>query len=101
MVLGLTRSSHEHCVDFQNISVLQEIRHSFNFSLNQHLCSPKVSPCGAIFDSVLPVNKAYYGSPPKTLKLTPPELLRYAGWPSKILSFYECINEVSKLCISI
>jgi len=42
-------------------------------------CSPKVSPGGAIFNSVLAANIAYYGSLPKTLNLTPPELMRKAG----------------------
>jgi hypothetical protein len=32
----LARISHEHHVDFQNISIFQEVRYSFNFSLNQH-----------------------------------------------------------------
>jgi hypothetical protein len=42
-------------------------------------CSPKVSPGGAIFYSVLAANIIYYGSLPKTLNLSPPELMRYAG----------------------
>ncbi len=42
-------------------------------------CSPKVSPCDAIFFSILAVNIANYGSLPKTLNLTPPKLMRNAG----------------------
>jgi hypothetical protein len=42
-------------------------------------CSPKVNPGGAIFGSILPVNIAYYSSLSKTLKLTPPELMRNTG----------------------
>jgi hypothetical protein len=42
-------------------------------------CSPKVSPDDVIFCSVLAANIAYYGSLPKTLNLTPPELMRNAG----------------------
>ncbi len=33
-------------------------------------CSPKVSPCGIIYGSVLP----------ETLDMTPPELIRTTGW---------------------
>jgi len=40
---------------------------------------PKVSPCGAIFNIVLAVNIAYYGQLPKTLNLTPPELMNNPG----------------------
>jgi hypothetical protein len=43
----LTRISHEHCVAFQNISVFQEVRLCFNFSLNQHNVH-QISPCGLI-----------------------------------------------------
>jgi len=50
-------------------------------------CSPKVSPCGAIFRSILPVNIAYYSSLPKTLKPTPPELVRNTG---QVSSAYGC-----------
>jgi hypothetical protein len=42
-------------------------------------CSPKVSPGGAIFRSILAANIDYYGSLPKTLNLTPPELMRNPG----------------------
>jgi hypothetical protein len=42
-------------------------------------CSPKVSQGDAIFFSILAANIAYYGSLPKTLNLTPPELMRNAG----------------------
>jgi len=43
------------------------------------MCSPKVSPCGVIFFSILAANIAYYGSLPKTLNMTPPELMRNSG----------------------
>jgi hypothetical protein len=33
---ALTRISHEHCVDFQNITIFQEIRHCCNLFLNLH-----------------------------------------------------------------
>jgi hypothetical protein len=39
----------------------------------------KVSPGAAIFCSVLAANIDYYGSLPKTLNLTSPELMRNAG----------------------
>jgi hypothetical protein len=51
----------------------------FQFFSKSTQCSPKVNPCGAIFGSILPVNIAYYSSLPKTLKLTPPELMKNAG----------------------
>jgi hypothetical protein len=47
-------------------------------------CSPKVSPGSAIFNSVLAVNIAYYGSLPKTLNLTPPELMKNPGGQTQI-----------------
>jgi hypothetical protein len=43
-------------------------------------CSPKVSPGDAIFFSILAANITYYGLLPKTLNLTPPELMKNAGW---------------------
>jgi hypothetical protein len=42
-------------------------------------CSPEVSPCGAIFRSILAANIANYGQLPKTLNMTPPELMRNPG----------------------
>jgi hypothetical protein len=39
----------------------------------------KGQPGGAIFCSVLAANIDYYGSLPKTLNLTPPELMRNTG----------------------
>ncbi len=44
------------------------------------------SPGGAIFYSVVAANIAYYGSLPKTLNLTPPELMKNPG--STITSFF-------------
>jgi hypothetical protein len=42
-------------------------------------CSPKVSPGGVIFFSILAEKIANYGYLPKTLNLTPPELMRNPG----------------------
>jgi hypothetical protein len=42
-------------------------------------CSPEVSPGGAIFRSILAANIANYGQMPKTLNMTPPELMRNPG----------------------
>jgi hypothetical protein len=39
-------------------------------------CSPKVSPSGIIFFSILAMNREHSNSSPKTLNLTPPELMR-------------------------
>jgi hypothetical protein len=75
----LARISHEHCVVFQNIFVFSRGSTLFQSFFKSTQCSPKVSPCGAIFVSILPVNIAYYGSLPKTLKLTPPELMKNPG----------------------
>jgi len=47
--------------------------------------APKVDPYGAIFCSILAINRANYNLlpgkrlTPKTLNLTPPELMKYAG----------------------
>ncbi|MGB3224542.1 MAG: hypothetical protein WBB23_17200, partial [Desulforhopalus sp.] len=40
----LSRISHEHCVDFQDILFFQEVRHSFNFSLTPHKGGTLFSP---------------------------------------------------------
>jgi hypothetical protein len=58
---------------FLSISLhyFQQIPASLKFTQ----CSPKVSPGDAIFCSILAANIAYYGSLPKTLNLTPPELM--------------------------
>ena len=42
-------------------------------------CSPKVSPYGAIFFSILSVNIEYYDLQVKTSKLTPPEVMKNSG----------------------
>jgi len=42
-------------------------------------CSPKVKPGGAIFGSVLAMNLAQKYLLPKTLNLTPPELIKNPG----------------------
>jgi hypothetical protein len=47
--------------------------------LSEFTQAQKVSPGGAIFRSVLAANIDYYGSLPKTLNLTPPELMRNPG----------------------
>jgi hypothetical protein len=38
-----------------------------------------ISPAGGIFCSILAEKIANYGYPPKTLNLTPPELMRNPG----------------------
>jgi hypothetical protein len=58
-----------HCVFFSKIAELSKFTQ----------CTPKVIPGGTISCSVLAANIAYYGSLPKTLNLTPPELMRKAG----------------------
>ena len=44
-------------------------------------CSPKVSPCTAIFDSILPVNIGHDSLLAKSLNMTPPELVKNPGQP--------------------
>jgi len=44
-----------------------------------HNVHQRCSPGGVIFFSILAVNIAHYGQLPKTLNLTPPELMRNAG----------------------
>jgi hypothetical protein len=47
--------------------------------LSKFTQAQKVSPGGAISCSVLAANIVHYGSLPKTLNLTPPELMSNAG----------------------
>ena len=74
----LARTSHEHFVKTVKLFV-KAISYRRDIVIEPMTkCSPEVSPGAAIFRSVLAMNIANL-LPPKTLNLTPPELMRKPG----------------------
>ena len=75
----LTRTSHEHFVKTGKPFVKAVFYRRGIVIERMTKCSPEVSSGGASFRSVLAVNIANYNPQPKTLNLTPPELMRKSG----------------------
>ena len=75
----LARISHEHFYETSKTSVKAGDCLLRNIVMISPKYSPKVSPCDAIFFSILPVNIEHYDLQVKTLKLTPPELMKNPG----------------------
>ncbi|MFT5728874.1 MAG: hypothetical protein ACI8PB_003035 [Desulforhopalus sp.] len=75
----LARISHEHCVSFVNEFYNTICYMKISIFLKCPQCSPQVSPCDALFCSILPVNIVNYRSLAITLNMTPSELMRSPG----------------------